>query len=760
MIRLGLRLALASGREALVRLIVIGLAVTIGTGLLLATLAGINAVHDQNARFGWLNSAIAPAATTSAIAGPAATTGAAAGPAATTGADPLWWSLREDYFRGETIARVDVAALGPRAPVPPGVPRLPGPGEFYASPALDKLLRTTPAAQLGDRFPGHEIGVIGAAALPSPDTPIALVGGTPAEVAKLPFARRITEILTVDPGTCNDCYVGIPSAGLNLILGVVAAALLFPVLMFIGTATRLAATRREERFAAMRLVGATPRQISVVAAVEAAAAAIAGMVLGFGLFLALRTSLAGIPFTGARFFPGDIRLTVVDVLAVAIGVPLGAVVAARLALRRVRISPLGVTRRVTPRPPRATRLILLAAGVAELLVFLGVHPDSSNGQIVAYLSGMFLIMVGLVVAGPWLTMLGSRVLARRAGRAETLIAGRRLADNPKVAFRAVSGLMLALFVTTVATGIITTFVANRSSPDTDTVARTSLHTIAWPDQLADGQAPPRATDVPAGLATIPGVSAVQVVYTNPGWEKPDVMPGLVACAGLPPAFGTCRPGGEVAAVYPDLVGIASNQQATAIAAPTWDTASFTVDEMRKLPLLAVVVLTDGSPAALEQSRTVLEAAFPLAVRPPASDNDFQNDATRSLVRFQQLAAVVILASLPIAGCSLAVSVAGGLTERKRPFSMLRLTGMRLAELRRVVLLESAVPLMVVAVLAIGTGFLAAELFLRSQLHYTLVWPGGGYAGVVVAGLALSLAIIISTMPLLRRITGPETARNE
>jgi hypothetical protein len=31
---------------------------------------------------------------------------------------------------------------------------------------------------------------------------------------------------------------------------------------------------------------------------------------------------------------------------------------------------------------------------------------------------------------------------------------------------------------------------------------------------------------------------------------------------------------------------------------------------------------------------------------------------------------------------------------------------------------------------------------------------------VVAGLAASLAVIASTVPLLRRITGPEAARNE
>ena len=87
---------------------------------------------------------------------------------------------REDYFDGQIIGRVDVAATGPTSPVPPGIPHCPGPGEFYASPALAALLRSTPADQLGDRYPGRLIGTIGAAALPSPDSLLIIVGRTPA----------------------------------------------------------------------------------------------------------------------------------------------------------------------------------------------------------------------------------------------------------------------------------------------------------------------------------------------------------------------------------------------------------------------------------------------------------------------------------------------------------------------------------------------------------------------------------------------------
>src|SRR6202012_677780 len=95
------------------------------------------------------------------------------------------------------------------------------------------------------------------------------------------------------------------SGGVDLIFSVVALALLTPVLIFIGTATRLLGAPREQRFGAMRLVGARPGQISVIAAVESTVAAAAGVAIGFGLFFVLRVPLATIPFTGESFFPAE-----------------------------------------------------------------------------------------------------------------------------------------------------------------------------------------------------------------------------------------------------------------------------------------------------------------------------------------------------------------------------------------------------------------------------------------------------------------------
>lgn len=85
-----------------------------------------------------------------------------------------------------------------------------------------------------------------------------------------------------------------------------------------------------------------------------------------------------------------------------------------------------------------------------------------------------------------------------------------------------------------------------------------------------------------------------------------------------------------------------------------------------------------------------------------------------------------------------MSVAGGLRDRKRPFSLLRLTGTQLGVLRRVVLLESAVPLLVVAVVAIGMGFLAAQLFVQAQFDYSIRAPGIQYYAIVLTGLVASL----------------------
>ncbi len=762
MIRLGLRLSLNGGKEAAVRLVLTAAAVAVGVGLLLITLAGMNALNAQNARDAWLNTGQvlnAGPGTAPGLQGPGSppgTPGPQIGPTTSTG-DPLWWMYSTDHFGSKTIDRVDVAATGPDSPVPPGLAHLPGPGQYYASPALGRLLRSTPADELADRYPGRQVGTIGARALPSPNSLIVVVGHTPAQLSQQP---RASEVVRINTDSRVDGSNGWDANKLQTVLAVGVLALLFPVLVFIGTATRLAAARREQRFAAMRLVGATPRQVSVIAAVEASVAAWAGVAVGFGVFFLLLPVLTNYPFTGEPFASGDLSLSGTDILAVVVGVPVAAAAAARIAMRRVRISPLGVTRRVTPKAPRSYRLIPLLAGVAELTYFVVVgHPRSTGGQILAYFSGCLLMMAGLVIAGPWLTMVGARVLAGRTKRPAALIAGRRLSDNPRSAFRAISGLIIALFVTSVSVGVISTILDDQGSPGGSTDANATV--------VGQFGAGPGSTSVPSTLVeqlgAIPGVKGVTVLYANPqDHAGPPGNPAMLAsCDQLArtPVLGRCEPGAEVAAFHGSLDTVGPITGNSSLASRRWPSASIPLTALQRLPVRGVVVSTDGSRPAIERARTTLEVAWP--DQDPASTLGEINEAnTRLTLELQQMTDVVILASLVIAGCSLAVSVTAGVNDRKRPFSLLRLAGVPLKALRRMVALEAAVPLLVVSVLSAGMGFLAAGLFLNSQLGLSLRPPGLDYYVLVIAGLAASLGLIAATFPLIERITGPEVARNE
>lgn len=745
MIRLGLRLSLASGRESAIRLVVTAVAVAMGVGLLLLTLACITALHAQDRRVAWLE-------TSQHNRRPSVSE-------ATT--DPLWGSVTLDQFGSSAIDRVDVAATGPRSPVPPGIPALPGPGQYYASPALVRLLDTTPADELGNRFPGHLIGVIGNDALASPDSLTIIIGRTVDELSHAPGAAEVRSIETDPQGSSP--FIHHPGR-LQLILAVVAGALLFPILIFIATATRLAAAQREQRFAAMRLVGATPRQVAVIAAVEAVLAAALGVAVGFGLFYLLRPVMARVPFTGQAFFASDLSLTTTDVVLVAVGVPAAAAAVALLALRRVAISPLGVARRIKTNAPGAWRLLLLAAGLSELAYFVVIgRPSTTGKQIGAYGVGFMLVMIGLLVAGPWLTMAGARFVAGRANRPAALLAGRRLSDNPRAAFRSVSGLIIALFVTTAAWGIVSTIVGYH---DASTGGAAGRRLMA--DDFIDRPLHSLPGTTVERLRAIPGATGLVVARVSPNAANaPEMGPptGLVSCGDLSqiPALGHCQPGAAVASL-PWISGSGIRSSNNDLGADRLRPAtSYTTADLQSFPVRSLYVNTDGSQPAIERVRTAIEQLLPRDrgyIGPPSTISEVSPDAQQQLTGYERLAAVAIVASLPIAACSLAISVAAGLDDRKRPFSLLRLAGTPLRVLRHVVALEAAVPLLAVSALSVGAGLAAADLFLHAQLSESLRAPGGAYFAAIAAALAVSLGIIAATLPLLERMTGPEVARNE
>jgi hypothetical protein len=134
MFRLGFHLTLRGGREGLVRLLVTTLAVGIGVGLLLSVLAVFQAYSSTIGRPCWECTS------------------------STSDTGALLWNYSQDYYDGATIERLDVAALSAGAPTMPGLTHMPAAGQYYASPALAKLLAQTPKDLLGARFPGTLTG--------------------------------------------------------------------------------------------------------------------------------------------------------------------------------------------------------------------------------------------------------------------------------------------------------------------------------------------------------------------------------------------------------------------------------------------------------------------------------------------------------------------------------------------------------------------------------------------------------------------------
>lgn len=154
---------------------------------------------------------------------------------------------------------------------------------------------------------------------------------------------------------------------------------------------------------------------------------------------------------------------------------------------------------------------------------------------------------------------------------------------------------------------------------------------------------------------------------------------------------------------------------------------------------------------VELACTVLKAAHP-AAGSPATIAGWDEEGSRQAGRHQQLTGVVIVLSLVIVGCALAAGVVAGLAGRGCPFS--RLAGTPLSALHRAVTLESAVPLLVTAVVAIGTGFATSAMFITAPLRYSLVNPGLCTTWSPWPASPASPGIVAATIPLPRRVTGP------
>jgi hypothetical protein len=739
MLRLGLQLSLRSGREAMVRLLITAAAVAVGVALLLGVLAEFHAFETNANQPCW-----------------SCTQGASV--PATLPAHGELWNNSVDFYQGQTISRLDVAALGQNAPLPPGITQLPPAGGYYASPALATLLKTVPADQLAQRFPGTMIGTIGQAGLSGPGDLAIYIGHTTAQLNAIPGTEWVTSINRA-PG--QEVF----SPFFRYAFGVGVLAVVFPMLVLISTATRLAANRREERFAALRLVGGTPADIRAVASVEAMLSAFLGAVLGTVIFLLVRPALAGTALVGTQYFESALTPTVAGYVAMLLGVPIAAAIAALVSLRRVQISPLGVSRRATPKPPGYWRLGALVIGLGVYAYGLSRTTTKSIGAS-AY-PGLILTMIGLVIAGPLLTGWAARLFGRTASGASALLATRRIADNPKGAFRAVSGLVLAVFLGTMVGALVPAVNATDSTPTAGALSNILIGQIGLP--TAAGQ------HLISGIGAIPGATVYPLYST--GGSSLDIQGRgyagqseiAVSCAVMREiaVLGQCAPGVKAVQTTDDSL-FDDNPMFNTKPIVTASDPAYT-GNLTTLPLQTVLVRVN-SPTTLEQVRTYLAVNAPPQVggdeenspTPPRTFGETLQIRIARATTFERIMYAAVALTLIVAGCSLAVTVGGGLVDRKRPFTLLRVSGTPVSVLSRVVLLEAAVPLVaatvVAAAIAYGTSITA---FLRLAPKGTAIPQlGHDYYTIMGIGLVAAFGVIAVTLPLLRRMTAPSTIRFE
>ncbi|MFF5307945.1 hypothetical protein [Streptomyces massasporeus] len=274
--------------------------------------------------------------------------------------------------------------------------------------------------------------------------------------------------------------------------------------------------RRDERQAALRLIGATPGRIAGMTAAEAALTGAAGALLGAAGYALLLPAAAEVPVAGGSWYAADLWVGLPVLLAVLAEVVATVVVSALVGLRQVVVGPLGVARRSRPTRMSFVRALVFVAVILGYWWFTE-HKESEINGVLGFFAVVFL---ALSVIGPWAVGVLGRIVSARARRPATLLAGRRLLDGPKSAWRTVSGLALAGFVAGFFALFSTAGGSPWGSPDTLAVAvpksRVSVAQHEARDRLEAAGITATVGSDTDWVAMGGGENSVQVTATVPG----------------------------------------------------------------------------------------------------------------------------------------------------------------------------------------------------------------------------------------------------
>lgn len=414
---MGARFAVTGGREGWARTLLTALGVGLGVTLLLVATSVPHMIAARDGRE-------TARATTLAE------------PQEKTGPETIRAASVMTSFHGQTISGTRLYPEGERASAPPGVSRLPGPGEMVVSPAMKEVLDSGDGALLAERLPYRVVGTIGDQGLLDPHELYFYAGVDRATAQGGQFYR-------IDGwhGGWQPAEKLRPELVLLIVVGCVV--LLLPIVIFIATAVRFGGERRDRRLAALRLVGADGHMTRRIAAGEALFGSLLGLAVGGVFFLLVRQLVGQVEVRDYSAFPSDVTPSGSLAALIAVAVPACAVLVTLVALRGVTIEPLGVVRASRPRRRRLWwRLAMPLGGLALLLPLTSSYGSGNLTETVQVSAGAVLLLIGTTALLPW--AVEAAVERFRGGPLPWQLATRRLQLSSGTAARAVSGITIAV----------------------------------------------------------------------------------------------------------------------------------------------------------------------------------------------------------------------------------------------------------------------------------------------------------------------------
>lgn len=265
---------------------------------------------------------------------------------------------------------------------------------------------------------------------------LVVTGGT------MMFYRRSLETVPLPENPTPQDYAMQDNGSFYLQLAFIACVFVVPAMMgLVAQSAVLGAAGREGRLATLRLIGLSNGAVTRMTLVEILIQA--GIGIAFGTVLAISTA----PFWALVSFDND-YLDTWDMLLPWWGYPavwaivlVLALAAALVGLKRVLVSPLGVSRREIPGAVKRWRLVVFAVlFVATVLFISSLDVKSINVSATAYSAlAMLVIFSAVNIVAPFIVQLVAR-LSAPFGTASDFVATRRVATNAKESWRRVSAM--------------------------------------------------------------------------------------------------------------------------------------------------------------------------------------------------------------------------------------------------------------------------------------------------------------------------------